>query len=254
MNREQATPLPRHQALAELNNISGSPAEMVAAESKRDAKRQRTREKLIEATRSLVEERSDEKISIQDITLRADVGLGTFYNHFENKQDIYEAILGEMRQAFENRLSDIRDHQTDPASLLATTLKFCFNEALDNEEWQRFIEQSGVCGEHLLLQSPQQCLEDIALGAKRGRFKIDNPEFVANLIVGLTRHVTLEMTEGKLSRDAITDTTRYVLRMLGLPDLVAKAVTQAPLPPVAAAKRAPVKEILPHLTKASSQP
>lgn len=221
------------------------------------SKREKTRQSLIDAARSLVEERAedpnlglgDDKISIQDITLRADVGLGTFYNYFDNKQAIYEAVLQDIRQGFETKLAAIRSHQSDPASLVASTLKFCFNEALDNEEWQSFIQKSGIEGEHMLLQDPDQCLADIKAGAQRGRFKIDDPEFVANLVTGLTRHVTREITSGKLDRTAINDTTRYVLRMLGLPELVAKAVTQTPLPPVAAEKRRVAKEILPYLSK-----
>ena len=212
-------------------------------------KRTRTRERLVNAARALVEERGDDRISIQDITHSANVGLGTFYNYFENKQAIYEAVLEQMRCSFEARLDSLRMNQSDPASLVASTLKFCFLEALDNEEWQSFISKSGIEGEHLLLQNPDQCLGDIQLGAQRGRFKIDDPEFVANLIMGLTRHVTREIAQGRLSRDAIMDSTRYVLRMLGLPELVAKAVTQAPLPPVAAEKRRAVKEILPYLTR-----
>lgn len=215
------------------------------------SKKERTRDRLIDAAKSLVEERSDEKISIQDITHRADVGLGTFYNYFDNKQAIYEAVLVQMRARFEEDLETLRANQSDPASLVANTLKFSFNEALDNEEWQNFIKKSGIEGEHLLLQDPDQCLADIESGARRGRFKIDDPEFVANLVTGLTQHVTREIAADKLSRSAIADATRYVLRMLGLPELVAKAVTQTPLPPVAAEKRPLVKEILPYLSRTS---
>jgi hypothetical protein len=39
----------------------------------------------------------------------------------------------------------------------------------------------------------------------------------------------------------MSETTRYILRMLGIPDLVAKALTQSPLPPVAASKRNPLQ-------------
>ena len=216
---------------------------------KRESKRERTRESLVNAARQLVEERTDEKISIQDITQRADVGLGTFYNYFENKQGIYEAVLDQMRGIFDQRLEALRENQSDPASLVANTMKFCFNEALDNDDWHSFVIKSGIEGEHLLLQDPDQCLADIQMGTKRGRFKIDDPAFVANLICGLTRHVTREISQNRLSRNAINDTTRYVLRMLGLPELVAKAVTQTPLPPVAAEKRRVVKEILPFLSK-----
>ena len=46
-------------------------------------KRLRTRKALIHAARDLVYERGHKRISIQDITERATVGTGTFYNYFE---------------------------------------------------------------------------------------------------------------------------------------------------------------------------
>ncbi|MFT7246808.1 MAG: AcrR family transcriptional regulator [Candidatus Azotimanducaceae bacterium] len=210
-------------------------------------KRERTRQTLIDAATQLVDERDHERISIQDITDKADVGLGTFYNYFDNKQMVFEAALDQIRQRFEIRLDALRSSLTDPASRIAATLQFCFMEALDNEEWKVFLAKSGLEGEHLLLQDPAQCLADIETGAKRGRFKIDNPAFVANLIYGMARHITIEIAADRLNRGAIPDTTRYVLRMLGLPELVAKAITQTPLPPVAAQQRRVLKEILPHL-------
>ena len=220
-----------------------------ATSSRLVRKRQRTRQALIDAARQLVDECGHENISIQDITDRADVGLGTFYNYFDNKQMIFEAVLAEIRAGFEERLNAIRASLTDPAALIAVTMQFCFAEALDNEEWQTFLRKSGLQGEYFLLQDKEQCLRDVETGAKRGRFKIDNPEFVANLIFGMSRHVTVEMAAGRMGRQAIPDTTRYILRMLGLPELVAKAVTQTPLPPVAAQRRTAVKEILPYLQR-----
>ncbi len=216
------------------------------------SKRTKTRLALVTAARELVKERGHEKISIQDITDRADVGLGTFYNYFETKQMVFEAVLDEMRERFNERLSNLRDALTDPATMLAATLQFCFIEALDNEEWHEFVASSGLQGSYLLLQDHEQCLADIQLGTKRGRFKVDNPEFVAGLIQGMARHVTQEIIAGRLPREAIKDTSKYILRMLGLPELAAKALTQTPLPPVAAARRQPVKEILPHLERANA--
>lgn len=211
--------------------------------------RTRTRQSLVDAAHSLVEERGHDRLSIQDITDRADVSIGTFYNYFDNKQMVFEAVLDEIREQFEQRLSALRSNLSDPATLIAATLQFCFTEALDNAEWQDFLSKSGLDGEYLLLQNQDQCLLDITTGAQRGRFKIDNPAFVANLIHGMVKHTTLEIAGGRLGREAIPDTTRYILRMLGLPELVAKAITQTPLPPVAAQHKRVLKEVLPYLQR-----
>jgi len=48
----------------------------------------RTRRRLKEALLELIQERSYDAITIEDITARADVGRSTFYSHFDSKEDL----------------------------------------------------------------------------------------------------------------------------------------------------------------------
>jgi AcrR family transcriptional regulator len=207
-------------------------------------KRERTRRNLLNAARELVYERGHEKISISDITERADVGLGTFYNYFESKTVIFEAVLEEIRQDFNERLDEIRAPIKDPALIVAITMKHCFTQAQDNEDWNTFLTYSGLSGDYMLHQDEEQLLEDIRRGVQAGRFKVEDASFAQSLVLGMIRHINTQIARGQLGRHAMEDTTRYVLRMLGLPDLVAKALVQTPLPAVAAPKRQPSEPTL----------
>lgn len=53
-----------------------------------DRRVQRTRRRLKEALLQLIEERSYDGITIEDITEKADVGRSTFYSHFNSKEDL----------------------------------------------------------------------------------------------------------------------------------------------------------------------
>ncbi len=61
----------------------------------------RTRQKLLEAASSLFAEKGLDLTTINDITERADVGKGTFYYHFKNKEGLLKVlinkVLGELR-------------------------------------------------------------------------------------------------------------------------------------------------------------
>ena len=205
------------------------------------SKKQKTRQRLVEAAKALVFSVPHEKISIQDITSKANVGLGTFYNYFDTKQAVFEAVLDDMRSAFQARLTEVRKPLKDPATIISVTLQYCFREAQDNDDWRAFVAYSGLQGEYFLLQDESQCLADIRIGAQGGRFKVEDVNFCSSLIMGMFRHVTREIAQGRLTRSAMSETTRYILKMLGIPDLVAKALTQSPLPPVAASKRNPLQ-------------
>jgi AcrR family transcriptional regulator len=192
--------------------------------------RTRTRNLLVFAARELVQERGYENISIQDVTRRAEVGTGTFYNYFQTKQQVFEAVLSDFRHCFAQEVNSIRANLKDPATIVAVTLKYYFCQAQDNERWKTFITYSGLPGEHVLHQDEEQCLSDIQRGVQAGRFKVDDVYFTQSLVTGMVKHTNLEISRGNLGRSAMDDTAQYVLRMLGLPYRVARALAQSPLP------------------------
>lgn len=196
-------------------------------------KKIKTRQALIDAARLLVLEKRGGKISIQEITDKADVGLGTFYNYFTSKQEIYTAVLNSMVEEFRNGLSRLRSRLKDPATIVALTVKYCARESLLNEEWKNFLSFSKVKDEYYLEQTSEQCLADVLKGVKAGRFKVQDGDFARNLIQGMLRYVSREMTEGRMGIEAVNETASCVLRMLGIPDVVARAIVQIPLPAVA---------------------
>ena len=66
----------------------------VAEREPRGARRRReTRSRLLTASLKLMAEKGMEGVAINEITEAADVGFGSFYNHFESKEAIYAAVL-----------------------------------------------------------------------------------------------------------------------------------------------------------------
>jgi AcrR family transcriptional regulator len=204
-------------------------------------KRGRTRKKLITAARDLIYNKGIENISIQDVTEAAGLATGSFYNYFENKSAIIQAIIEDFDNLFATCLNQTRAKLNDPAMRLSVTLKYYFTQALENEAWRSFIISAGLSDTHILVQNSKECREDISAGKKGGRFRSENVSITQSLITGMATYVTLEIQRGKLAKSAINETVRHVLRMLGLPDIAAKAFAEAPLPDISA----PVREDLP---------
>ena len=50
-----------------------------------DRRKARTRQALVDAAIRLIAEGRGERASVQEITEAADIGFGSFYNHFESK-------------------------------------------------------------------------------------------------------------------------------------------------------------------------
>ncbi len=199
-------------------------------------KRKVTRRALLEAARDLVFEKGHDRISVQEITSRARVATGTYYNYFQSKQDIFVAVAEDIRAQLADDLESTRASIKDPAMLVTMTLRYYFQQAVDNQEWRDFTRCTGLT-DMLLLQPADQAVEDITRGVKGGRFRVDDIHFTQELIAGMTTHVIHTIERGQAGRNAIDYTIRSILQMLGLPELVSRALTQTPLPPIAASKR-----------------
>ena len=199
-------------------------------------KRQATRKALLEAARDLVFERGHDRISVQEITRRARVATGTYYNYFDSKQDIFLAVAQDIQEQLADDLEVTREAIKDPAMKVAMTLKYYFYQSLDNQEWREFTRFTGL-KKLSLGQAADARVEDIIRGVKGGRFKVDDVHFTESLIGGMVWHVNSAIDRGHIGRNSIDYAIRSILLMLGLPEMVSKALTQTPLPPIAAQKR-----------------
>ncbi|MEO8972373.1 MAG: TetR/AcrR family transcriptional regulator [Ktedonobacteraceae bacterium] len=81
------------------NSLSNNPDTL-----KRGTRRkERTRAELLVAARKVFAERGFHEASIAEITQVADVGVGTFYLHFRDKDDVFTILL-------EEAVNEIREH------------------------------------------------------------------------------------------------------------------------------------------------
>src|SRR5579859_5546698 len=88
-------PMPNSYARRSAKSAAATrSAPPVAEREPRGARRRReTRSRLLIAALKLMAEKGMEGVAINEITEEADVGFGSFYNHFESKEAIYAAVL-----------------------------------------------------------------------------------------------------------------------------------------------------------------
>ena len=72
---------------------------LVASQKKTDARVRRTRDALGDALVALMQEKSFDTITVQDVLDRAKVGRSTFYSHFSDKDDL---LMSDAEEFFES--------------------------------------------------------------------------------------------------------------------------------------------------------
>ncbi|MFJ8106249.1 TetR/AcrR family transcriptional regulator [Streptomyces sp. NPDC096132] len=197
-----------------------------------ERRRAETRQALIRAARQILAETGDAGASIQAIAERADVGFGSFYNHFESKTELFDAAvvdaLEEFGQAFDEHLAGI----DDPAELVAGGFRLSARMAGSHPELMQVLRHRGLGYIHSDIGLAPRALRDLEVGMASGRFAALDPVVALSALGGtLLSLVELRFSRPELDGDeAASHLAEMVLRMLGVPPEDARDVARRPLP------------------------
>lgn len=216
--------------------MSAAGANRADAMNRLDRRKARTRRSLVDAAVTLITEGRAEAASVQEITDVADVGLGSFYNHFESKEQLFHVASAEVLERWASLLDEACTGVEDPAQVFAVSLRMSGRLAWTNPTIAGFIIGAGLA----LLESPgglaPRALRDIRAAQEVGRFTVPDAEIALSAIggglIGLLRlQNRLPEIVGTDSVDALTE---GCLRLLGIDEAEAHRLARLPLPDKAA--------------------
>jgi AcrR family transcriptional regulator len=163
-----------------------SPAPVIEEREPRGARRKReTRARLLDAALRLMAEKGMEGVAINEITEAADVGSGSFYNHFESKEAIYSTLVDNVFEEFADRLDRLAHGISDPAEIVAVSVRHTVLRARHDPVWGRFLIREGFSVGMLSRGLGQRLLRDIGNGIEAKRFVVADP-LIGFLAVGGT--------------------------------------------------------------------
>jgi AcrR family transcriptional regulator len=87
-------------------------------QSRQDRRVKKTQKRIIEAARSLISEKGLEATTVDDITERADLGRGTFYYHFDNKDELVKDLIGEVMSSLIREMEVRCGDESDLSSVM----------------------------------------------------------------------------------------------------------------------------------------
>lgn len=141
-----------------------------------DRRVRRTKSLLHRALIELMIECGYDRITLQDILNRADVGRSTFYAHFRDKDDLLLVSSTEyLRAAVADAGSAANDPQFPQSSTPLAPLYTLFRLASANPEVYRALLGRRATG--VLLRSARRMVEEILTEQLSGRLDMDDDEF-----------------------------------------------------------------------------
>jgi AcrR family transcriptional regulator len=200
-----------------------------------DPRRARTRTALVAAAQRLLGEGRAE-VSIQEITATAGVGFGSFYNHFDDKEQLWTAAVAETLRAHGEFVTALTSGLDDPAEVFCVGLRLTGRLQRLFPQLARVLLHTGLSA---VLASQDglivQARRDLEAAVAAGRFDIGDTELAMHVTAGsMLGLVALLDARPELDADAAADDyARRLLRAFGLSDAEAASLVARPLPSVA---------------------
>jgi AcrR family transcriptional regulator len=192
---------------------------------------------LIEAAQRLMREQGVDATSVQQITEEADVGLGTFYLHFESKVEVLAAVIAEMMLAHREEVERITADLEDPAEIVGAAVRYTLHHVVRDPLWSWFLLRSGLPVERLREAFGEHASGHVLQGIAAGRFQPQDVAALSSFLTGAVTGVISERVSGRLGPEADHVAAELFLVTLGVPRSDAAAIARRPIPALESADR-----------------
>jgi AcrR family transcriptional regulator len=201
------------------------------ANSRLERRKARTRAALIRAAQSFIAA-GNLNVPIQEITQAADVGLGSFYNHFASREELFEAAVEDVLEVFGGLLDELTADIDDAAVVFAQGFRLFGRFHRRYPEMSKVYLSSGLAMAGSGRGLAARALRDIQAGVSAGRLTAHDPELALTIVMGASLCLGQFLHDHPERDDAqATDqVAEDLLRLLGLPALEAQRIIASPLP------------------------
>ncbi|AMY20265.1 MULTISPECIES: TetR/AcrR family transcriptional regulator [Nocardiaceae] len=197
-----------------------------------ERRKARTRAALVRAAQTFL---ADGRLTapVLEITQVADVGMGSFYNHFASKEELFEAAVDDALEALGAYLDTLTVGMTDPVEKFTQSFRLTGRLFRAEPNLSRVFVNSAVAQAITTERGlAPRSLRDIEEAVRSGRFDVEDTELALALVAGtLTAlgRVLLDRPD-RNAEEAVDNTAVRVLRALGVSVDEATQLVARPLP------------------------
>ncbi|MGN6720993.1 MAG: TetR/AcrR family transcriptional regulator [Marmoricola sp.] len=194
------------------------------------SRREKSRAALLQAAQSYLAE-GNTAIAVFDIAKRAGVGTGTFYNHFETKEELFDAAVDAALEAHADVLDQVVP-DGDPARAFADRFRLTGRLHRLEPALSKVVLSRGVALLSSEIGFGPRARRDIALAIEAGRFKVDDLDLAMALAFGAAMSLgqLLHDDPSRSAESTTDDATESLLRMLGMTPAQARRLAHEALP------------------------
>ncbi|KAB0495405.1 transcriptional regulator, TetR family [Pseudomonas vancouverensis] len=178
--------------------------------------RQRTRNKLLRAARSVMGRKGIEATAINDITEEAELSFGSFYNYFTSKEEVARAVFIEDALAMIEELDAGTAPEASIAERVGVNIRRTIHRGLTDPVWGWFLVHSMYSINDMISTMGNPLARDIQIGNNEGAFDVVDVDSTVDCIVGGMLFLLRKILEGGRPVSAVESMVQYILRGMGV--------------------------------------
>jgi AcrR family transcriptional regulator len=197
-----------------------NPSSSGLASNRFERRKQRTREELLVAATRVLAEKGLHATKIADIAAAADVGVGTFYLHFDTKESLYDALVDDAVTRLKAAVDAARAGASDPVEESRLAIRAFCGFARDNREVFKLVF-GPTASRHDVVRRAQALFahdieQTIRNGIARDVFGNVAPDIAAQALVGMSTQLLAWWTEHEAAPVELLEETIVTLTLRGL--------------------------------------
>jgi AcrR family transcriptional regulator len=179
-------------------------------------KRERTRQSLIDSAIDVFSTKGFEQARINEVTAQAGLANGTFYNHFNDKDDLAAAAADTIALEIATQLDSAMAGIERAATRVVVASTRFIAIAVENRAWGSVLVEQYVRAPMASGLATRYLKSDVSRGIEQGQFEVTLDDFLleqigALIIVSIRR----QLAKGSNSAQS-THTCENILRLLGM--------------------------------------
>lgn len=199
-----------------------------AKPTRADRRMIRNRKALLNAAEKIIAAKGFERVTIDEIAETADLAKGTFYNYFDDKNQIEKELALTIRKDLEGEVEDAQAGVEDPAGRLVTGICVFLRAAVTAPTHAAVVAQMYGQWLHPEAAGNARLRRDLDDGYRAGRFTTANLPAAIVMIVGLVQAGimrALQLAERNTVRKLALALSVLALRALGMKTTEAQATS-----------------------------
>jgi AcrR family transcriptional regulator len=202
-----------------------------AVPNRLERRKARTRAALVRSAQSFIAA-GKLNVPILEITQAADVGMGSFYNHFESKDDLFRAAVADALDGWGAALDTLTAGLEDEAQVFAQAFRLTGRLHRRHPDLSKVLLRNGLDLGRSETGLAPRARRDVEAAVRAGRFAVRDLDLAMVIVTGATIHLG-QLLHDQPDRDdgaAADQVAEDLLRMFGIPEGEARDLCRRRLP------------------------